>query len=72
MSNHKWKDNVCVNCGIKRERKEYRRWQRSETYLSRAGVWEDRTIYTYGTAWYYGEKYRFERPQCELVKLKII
>lgn len=72
MSNHKWnKENTCLNCGVHRERKDYKRWLRTETVL-RNGVWEDRTVYAYGTMWHYGKKYGFERPHCELIKQGII
>lgn len=71
MSNHKWQNDVCLNCGVKREMKDFKRWQRVEGVL-RNGVWEDKHFFTYGIKFWYGEKYRFERPQCELVKLKII
>lgn len=63
IMNHKWVDNKCQKCGIKRERKEFKRWQRSETVLVN-GVWQDRTIHTYGTAWHYGIAYKFNRPNC--------
>jgi hypothetical protein len=72
MSNHKWSDNVCTKCGISRERKEYRKWQRSYTYLSKSGVWEDRDVYTFGTAWHYGKGYGFKRPQCAIVMMNSI
>jgi hypothetical protein len=65
--NHKWQNDACVKCGLKREKKEYRKWQRCYTALSRSGVWEDRHVYTYGIGWHYGEPYGFERPQCALV-----
>jgi len=68
MSNHKWKDNVCVNCGIRREKKEYKRWKSCGTYLSRNGIWEERTHYDYGIKWHYGAEHKFIRPNCETKK----
>jgi hypothetical protein len=62
--NHKWIDNTCQKCGLKREKKEFKRWQRSETVLVN-GVWQDRNIHTYGAAWHYGSEHKFERPNCK-------
>jgi hypothetical protein len=67
MSNHKWKDNVCIKCGLSRERKEYRQVQSTGSYLGKDGCFYDKHYYTYGTAWHYGSKYKFERPECVLV-----
>lgn len=68
--NHKWnKDNVCIKCGIVRERKEYKRWQRVQGVLIH-GVWEDKHFYTYGVAWHYGPEHKFDRPECNVVNLK--
>lgn len=61
--NHKWTDNKCKVCGVERQKKEFKRWQRSETVLVN-GVWQDRNIHTYGTAWHYGTEHKFERPDC--------
>lgn len=61
--NHRWINNKCSKCGVERQKKEFKRWQRSETILVN-GVWQDRNIHTYGTAWHYGEQYKFERPDC--------
>ncbi len=62
--NHKWKDNKCLKCGIERQKKEYKRWQRSETVL-RDGVWVDKNIHTFGIAWHYGPEHKFIRPNCK-------
>lgn len=62
--NHKWENNKCVKCGIERQKKEYRSWQRVETILIN-GVWEDKHFYTYGIKWYYGNENKFERPNCK-------
>ena len=62
--NHKWVDNKCQKCGIERQKKEFKRWQRAETVL-RHGVWIERSVFTYGTAWHYGVGNRFQRPNCK-------
>lgn len=64
MSNHKWNsEGVCKRCGLKREKKQYRRAVNSRSVLKN-GVFEDVPVYQYGTAWHYGEA-KFERPPCK-------
>ena len=60
--NHKWKDNKCTECGIEREKKNYRKKVKVISVL-RNGVWEDKPIYTFGIKWYYGDS--FKRPECK-------
>ena len=62
--NHKWENNKCLKCGIERQKREYKRWQRSETVL-RDGVLVDKTIHTFGIAWHYGPEHKFIRPNCK-------
>ena len=61
--NHRWKDNICIHCGIKRERREYKKLVNTYSVLGRDGCFYDRPIYQYGTAWHYGET-KFKRPEC--------
>lgn len=63
--NHRWENNKCLKCGIERQKKEFKRWQRSESVLVN-GIWQDRNIHTYGTAWHYGPEHKFERPGCKI------
>jgi hypothetical protein len=75
--NHKWKDNVCVNCGLHRMIREYRKVVRTYSKL-RNGVWEDVPIYQYGKKYWYGTQHEevkslvrsigFERPDCKKIK----
>jgi hypothetical protein len=76
MIRHRWnKDNVCSVCGIARMRVPYKKWIRTYGKL-RNGVFEDRNVYQYGTAWWYGapvdptfdhlfSSIGFERPECK-------
>jgi hypothetical protein len=68
MSNHKWKNNICIKCGISRERKDFKRWQSTGSVLGRDGCWYDKHYYTFGTGWYYGKEYGFDRPQCAIIE----
>lgn len=65
--NHRWANNICINCGVTRERKDYRKLVNTYTVLSN-GVWEDRPVYQYGTGWWYGEVNKFNRPDCKKEK----
>lgn len=78
MSNHRWnKDNVCVNCGLHRMRKRYRKVVRTYSKLIN-GCWEDVPVYQFGTGWLYGTVHPevdcavkiigFERPNCKKQK----
>lgn len=64
--NHKWENNKCLKCGIERQMKHYKSWQRVETVLVN-GIWQDKHFYTYGTKWHYGTEHKFERPNCKLL-----
>lgn len=60
--NHRWKDNKCIHCGIKRQRKE---WRRKHFYSGvRHGIWQDIPFYKYGIGYYYGDTHKFKRPDC--------
>ena len=60
--NHKWDEkNKCVNCGIFRERKTWRR------LMAMVG---GKDYYQYGTSFFYSldkKKYFIERPDCNLI-----
>jgi hypothetical protein len=64
--NHKWENNICVRCGIKRELREYRKPGLPYGVLGRDGCWYDKVPFTHGTAWHYGKPYGFERPNCPI------
>lgn len=51
--NHQWNKDVCVNCGITRIKKEYKKLARTYSKLIN-GVWEDIPIYKYGVGYWYG------------------
>lgn len=59
--NHKWKDNICVHCGIKREMKTWK------LLMAMVG---SRDYYQYGRQYYYTvngvKKGTFKRPECQL------
>lgn len=65
--NHKWKDNVCINCGLHREKRDFRKLKRTYSKLIH-GVWEDIPVWEFGTAWWYGLKNKFNRPDCKKEK----
>ena len=64
--NHKWKDDVCVKCGLRRERKEYKKPGMPYAVLGRDGCWYDKVPYTFGIGWHYGKRFGFERPPCPI------
>jgi hypothetical protein len=61
--NHKWQDNTCIHCGIKRERKTWR-------LLMAIVNHPPYNAYKYGTGWHYGEPYKFNRPDCKTRQIK--
>lgn len=72
--NHKWKNNVCIRCGVGRMKVSYKKWVRTYSKLVN-GVFEDRDVYQYGRAWWYGKPVDpnvdhlfnstgFDRPDC--------
>lgn len=69
--NHKWnkETNECTVCGLHRERKEHKKFQRTYSKLIN-GIFEDIPIYIYNFNWWYGEKNKFIRPDCKKQNLK--
>ncbi len=66
MVRHRWKDDVCVNCGVKRSRAERKKFVRDRSVLIN-GVWEDSPVFKYDISWLYwkdDKKGTFERPDC--------
>jgi len=55
--NHKWKDNVCVRCGIARKRKGWK-------LLMAITNHPPYNHYIYGNDWHYGKEHGFKRPDC--------
>lgn len=58
--NHRWKDNTCIHCGITRKRKYWRLLMAIVNHPP----WE---AYLTGTDWWYGEKHKFQRPECKRI-----
>lgn len=66
--NHKWQDNVCVNCGLHRM---MRSWKILMCIVNHP-PWE---VWEYGRSWYYGYQHKdckslvkgfgFKRPDCK-------
>lgn len=56
--NHKWKDNTCVNCGLKREKKS---WKLLMCIVNHPPY----DVYKYGKNWWYGKENQFIRPDCK-------
>lgn len=64
--NHKWKDNVCVNCGIYRTRQSWKLLMAIEG---------GKNYYKYGRSWFYAMPHKdnnvlakaigFDRPECK-------
>jgi hypothetical protein len=46
---HRWKRNICIRCGISRKRKN----------------WKILTPLKTSSSWWYGEEYKFQRPNCK-------
>lgn len=62
---HKWKDNICVHCGLERQIKPYKKVVGTPySVLGTDGVWFDRVNHVYGYGWWYGTENKFERPEC--------
>jgi hypothetical protein len=57
--NHKWENNVCVNCGLTRER---RYWKQLMAIVNHP-PWE---AYRTGVSYWYGNRYKFNRPSCPI------
>ena len=67
--NHKWdKNNCCTQCLIRREMQLTRIFSHSHTYLSRAGIWEDRNVFTERPRYHYfdmdNQSMGVVRPDC--------
>lgn len=54
--NHSWKDNTCIHCGVKREKRKQRI---VTTILLR------KAYYKTLRSWYYGPMAGFKRPNCK-------
>jgi len=65
MTRHRWTNNTCIRCGITRERREHNVVLRTYSVLNQHGVFVDRQHIKFGSAWWYGEKYQFIRPDCK-------
>lgn len=72
--NHRWKDNVCVHCGIVRERKYWK-------LLMAITDTQPYDHYQRGVDWRYGipnedgvtvKSIGFERPDCQKTKNKVV
>ena len=55
--NHSWDGNTCLRCGIKRVRRYWR-------LLMAITDFPPYNHYQSGVDWYYGEKHKFNRPDC--------
>lgn len=65
--NHKWNDDQCIYCGIKREKREAKIFKGTRSVLRRAGYWDDVPVYDWRIAWAFsfdGGKWTFSRPDC--------
>jgi len=65
--NHKWNDDQCVHCGIKRVKREGVRFKGTYSKLGRDGCWYDVPIKEYFIGWLYSLNtgdVTFERPDC--------
>jgi hypothetical protein len=65
--NHRWQNDVCVRCGLRREKRQYTKSGVPYSVLGRDGCFYDRIPYTFGTAYHYGDKHKFERPECKSI-----
>lgn len=54
---HRWKNNHCIHCGLKRERR---------TWKLRMAIVGNRDYYQYGTAiaYWINKQWTFKRPDC--------
>lgn len=58
MKNHKWQNNVCITCGLEREKRTVK------TLMAMVG---SRDIYKYEQKYFYSRPFKsgsFERPDC--------
>lgn len=65
--NHKWNDDQCVHCGIKRVKREGVRFKGTYSKLGHDGCWYDVPIKEYFIGWLYSLNtgdVTFERPDC--------
>jgi hypothetical protein len=63
---HKWKDDICVHCGVVRVKKNWTQVIGTRSIL-RHGVFEDVPVHKIGRDFWYsnnGNEYGFERPNC--------
>ena len=62
--NHKWKNNVCVRCGIQRKAKRARKVIYLYPMLDGAGNMYDKPATKVMKLWNYGTEHGFQRPDC--------
>lgn len=68
--NHKWNDNICVQCGIMRSKRERQTISYTYSKLGRDGIFYDVPVWTINYHYAYsldGNVWLFERPDCKLV-----
>lgn len=67
--NHRWKDDQCIHCGIKRKRKSWKLLMA----ISEDGF---KNYYRYGKNWWYSsddfKTGTFQRPDCKTERKKIM
>ncbi len=67
--NHKWDNDTCRSCGIKREKRESTIILRTHSRLSRSGIFEDVPVYDTRMRWHYfdldGQGIGIHRPDCK-------
>lgn len=62
---HRWNDNTCIHCGLKRERR---------TWKLRMAIVGNKDYYQYGTAiayWVNGQ-WTFQRPDCQRADVDVL
>lgn len=62
---HKWNNNICLKCGLKRElRPKERIIHTSESFV--AGNWQEVEVYRSYPEFWYGDVHKFKRPECKM------
>lgn len=70
--NHKWQNNKCERCNLKREKKGCRTLIGVRSFLARTGIFDEAPMYRYDLAWAFSfddGKWTFERPDC--IKIEV-
>lgn len=69
--NHRWENDTCIKCGLKRQKQIRQRYVYSTSVL-RNGVWENKDVFDIRFEWHYGDPHQFDRPDCKPNQKEVI